>query len=519
MQQGSAGGAAGTMSATGGPPVLELTDIRKSFPGVQALRGVRFDMRAGEVHALLGENGAGKSTLIKIVSGVHRPDQGSIRIDGKEAVFASPLEAQRAGIATIYQELLLFPELTVAENIFMGHAPRGRFGLDWTKMRAQARALLASLDIHDLDVNQVVGTLSVGNRQRVEIAKALSQNARILIMDEPTAALTERDVERLFTIVRLLRARGVGIVYISHRLEEIFLLADRVTVFRDGEYVATKLVRETDRDDLVQMMVGRKIDALFPKLEAPIGDAVLELRDILRKPTTHGVSLTLRAGEIVGLAGLVGSGRSELAQVVFGITPADSGEIRLGGLPVAIRSPAQAKRLGIAYVPEDRGTQGLVRPMQLKENVSLAVLARVARHAFIDRAAEAALAVDSIRKFGIRASGIGQVVNKLSGGNQQKVVLSKWLASGPKVLILDEPTRGIDVGAKAEIHRLMSELAGQGIAILMISSELTEIMGMSDRILVMREGRIVAEFARAAATREAIATAMMSSAGPLAMAS
>jgi rhamnose transport system ATP-binding protein len=520
VQQESAGGTARIAPAPGPPLVLELAGISKSFPGVQALKAVRFDMRAGEVHALLGENGAGKSTLIKIVSGVHPPDQGSIRIDGQEVTFASPLEAQRAGIATIYQELLLFPELTVAENIFMGHAPRTRLGaIDWPRMRAQARALLASLEIHDLDVNQVVGTLSVGNRQRIEIAKALSQNARILIMDEPTAALTERDVERLFAIVRLLRTRGVGIVYISHRLEEIFLLADRVTVFRDGEYVATKQVRDTDRDDLIQMMVGRRIDALFPKFEVPIGEPVLELRSIVRKPATGGVSLTLRAGEIVGLAGLVGSGRSELAQVVFGITPADSGDIRIGGNTVAIRSPSQAKRLGIAYVPEDRGTQGLVRPMQLKENVSLAVLAAVSKRSFIDRAAEAALAATSIQKFGIRASGIGQVVNKLSGGNQQKVVLSKWLASGPKVLILDEPTRGIDVGAKAEIHRLMSELAGQGIAILMISSELTEIMGMSDRILVMREGRIVAEFARAAATQEAIAAAMMSSADPMALAS
>src|SRR5215510_9264059 len=280
MQQGSAGEVASGTSATDGPAVLALTDISKSFPGVRALKGVRFDMRAGEVHALLGENGAGKSTLIKIVSGVHRPDQGSIRIDGNEVAFANPLEAQRAGIATIYQELLLFPELTVAENIFMGHAPRNRLGIDWAKMRAKARELLASLDIHDLDVNETVGTLSVGNRQRVEIAKALSQNARILIMDEPTAALTERDVERLFAIVRLLRGRGVGIVYISHRLEEIFLLADRVTVFRDGEYVATKRVPETNRDDLVQMMVGRKIDTLFPKLEASIGAPVLELRDI-----------------------------------------------------------------------------------------------------------------------------------------------------------------------------------------------------------------------------------------------
>ena len=503
------------------PPVLELAGISKSFPGIQALKSVRFDMRAGEVHALLGENGAGKSTLIKIVSGVHRPDHGSIRIDGREVAFASPLEAQRAGIATIYQELLLFPELTVAENIFMGHAPRTRLGaIDWGRMREQARNLLASLDIHDLDVNQVIGTLSVGNRQRVEIAKALSQNARILIMDEPTAALTEHDVARLFDIVRLLRARGVGIVYISHRLEEVFLLADRVTVFRDGEYVATKAVAETDRDDLIQMMVGRKIDALFPTVEAPIGAPVLELRDIVRKPVTNGVSLTLRTGEIVGLAGLVGSGRSELAQAVFGITPADSGEIRLDGRAVRIRNPAAAKRLGIAYVPEDRGTQGLVRPLPLKDNVSLAVLGRIAKHAFIDRGAEIRLAEESIRRFGIRASGIHQIVNKLSGGNQQKVVLSKWLARAPKLLILDEPTRGIDVGAKAEIHRLMGELARQGLAILMISSELTEIVGMSDRILVMREGRIVAEFARGAATQEAIVAAMMSEsdATPMALA-
>ncbi|MFO1055681.1 MAG: sugar ABC transporter ATP-binding protein [Dongiaceae bacterium] len=490
-------------------PVLRLEGIRKSFPGVQALKGVQFDVRAGEVHALLGENGAGKSTLIKIVSGVHQPDEGTLSLDGKPVRFGSPLEAQRAGIATIYQELLLFPELTVAENIFMGHAPRGRLGIDWGAMREKARQLLASLDIHDLDPGRVVGTLSVGNRQRVEIAKALSHKARILIMDEPTAALTEHDVERLFAIVRLLRERGVGIVYISHRLEEIFILADRVTVFRDGEYVATKPVAETSHDDLIQMMVGRRIEALFPKLPARIGEPVLELKDVVRRPLTNGISLTLRAGEILGLAGLVGSGRSELAQVIFGITPADSGEIRLGGRPVRIGSPIAAKRLGIAYVPEDRGTQGLVRPMALRENVSLAVIEKLLRGPFIDRGAEARLAEDSVRKFNIRASGIGQIVNKLSGGNQQKVVLGKWLATEPKVLILDEPTRGIDVGAKAEIHRLMSELAQQGLAILMISSELTEVLGMSDRILVMREGRLAGEFPRAAASQEAIAGAMM----------
>jgi rhamnose transport system ATP-binding protein len=327
-------------------------------------------------------------------------------------------------------------------------------------------------------------------------------------------------VARLFDIVRLLRGRGVGVVYISHRLEEVFLLADRVTVFRDGEHVATKPVAATDRDDLIQMMVGRRVEALFPKAAAAIGAPALELRQLVRAPVTRGVSLTLRAGEIVGLAGLVGSGRSELAQAVFGITPAEGGEIRVGGRPLRIRSPMEAKRHGIAYVPEDRGTQGLVRPMPLKQNLSLAVLERIARRAFIDDAAEAELARASMRRFGIRASGMDQVVNKLSGGNQQKVVLGKWLAGAPKILLLDEPTRGIDVGAKAEIHRLMSELAQQGLAILMISSELAEIIGMSDRILVMREGRIVAEFARPAATQEAIVAAMMSdNAAPAAAAS
>ncbi|HEY1721228.1 MAG TPA: sugar ABC transporter ATP-binding protein [Magnetospirillaceae bacterium] len=491
-------------------PILELDKIEKSFPGVRALKGVSFDVYSAEVHALLGENGAGKSSLIKVVSGVYQPDTGTMSVDGKPVRFANPIEAQRAGIATIYQELLLFPELTVAENIFMGHAPRKRYGgIDWRTMQNKARELLASLDIHDLDVTRIIGTLSVGNRQRVEIAKALSHNARILIMDEPTAALTERDVERLFSIVRLLRQRGVGIVYISHRMEEIFILSDRVTVLRDGEKIKTMNTADTNRDELVQHMVGRRLDALFPKLPAKIGEPVLEVRNLIHKPQTRDISLTLRAGEILGLAGLVGSGRTELAQVLFGITPAESGEIKVNGKSETIASPVAAKHLGIAYVPEDRGIQGLVRPMKIRENVSMAVLKDMKRGWFLDRAAELDLANKSMKRFDIRASGIEQVVNKLSGGNQQKVVLGKWLAAGPKVLILDEPTRGIDVGAKSEIHRLMSELAQQGMAILLISSELPEIMGMSDRILVMREGRIAAEFQRAQATQEAIASAMM----------
>ncbi|MFO1350647.1 MAG: sugar ABC transporter ATP-binding protein [Gammaproteobacteria bacterium] len=498
------------------PPVLQLDNVSKSFPGVQALKGVHFEVQAGEVHALLGENGAGKSTLIKIIAGVYAPDQGQILIDGRAVEFDSPQAAQRAGIATIYQELLLYPELSVAENIFMGHAPRTRYHtIDWPAMDANARAILATLDIHDLEVTRRVGALSVGNRQRVEIAKALSQNARILIMDEPTAALTEADVERLFAIVRRLRERGVGVVYITHRLEEVFALADRVTVLRDGEYVGTQAVAETDQQDLIGRMVGRTIANLFPKLPAAIGSVALEARDLTRHPLTRKVNFMLRAGEIVGLAGLVGSGRSELAQVLFGMTPAQAGAILVGGKPVRIRSPEQAQGLGIAYIPEDRASQGLIRPMSVRENVSLVVLKRLARRGFIDRRAERSLADGSIARFRIRASGPEQVVNKLSGGNQQKVVIGKWLAAQPRVLIMDEPTRGIDVGAKAEIHRLMSELVGQGMAILMISSELPEVLGMSDRILVMREGRIVAEFAHADASQERVAAAMMGAAPAL----
>lgn len=499
-------------------PILSLRDIEKRFPGVHALRGVSFDVRPGEVHALLGENGAGKSTLIKIISGVHRPDSGTMTLDGKPVHFSNPNDAQNRGIATIYQELGLYPELIGAENIFMGHAPRRRFGpfsiVDWPEMERRAREILADLNIHDLDVRRKVGTLNVGNRQRVEIAKALSFNARILIMDEPTAALTEADVERLFDIVRLLRERGVGIIYISHRLNEVFELADRVTVLRDGQYVDTMAVKDVAEPELISMMVGRTIDNLFPKMHAEIGDVVLGVRDLKREPHTRGVSFSVRAGEIVGIAGLVGSGRSETAQIVFGTLPAESGEILISGQPVKIRHPAEAVAHGIAYVPEDRGLQGLVRAMTLRENNSMAVLKEVSRSTFIQYGSEKAMALEAIRQLAIRATGPEQIANKLSGGNQQKVVVSKWLASKPKLLIMDEPTRGVDVGAKSEIHRLMSQLAAEnGLAVLMISSELPEILGMSDCVLVMREGRIAAEFTRAEATQERIAAAMMSDNG------
>jgi rhamnose transport system ATP-binding protein len=494
--------------------LLEVRGLEKSFPGVRALSGVSFDVMPGEVHALLGENGAGKSTLIKIVSGVFKPDAGSIRVDGKDVTFDLPDDARRAGIATIYQELLLFPELTVAENIFMGHAPRAGLGrLDWRAMRDRTEELLASLEIHDLPAESIVGALSVGNRQRVEILRALSYKARLLIMDEPTAALTEHDVLRLFNIVRLLKSRGVGIIYISHRMDEIFTIADRVSVLRDGAQVGTRRVADTNSGELVQMMVGRRIENLFPKVTVPIGAPVLEVRNLVRRPMTKGVSITVRAGEIVGLAGLVGSGRSELALTIFGVTPAESGEILLEGEPVSIRSPGAARALRLAMVPEDRGAQGLVRPMSVVQNFSLAGLSRLSHLGFIDRGAERTMANEGVARFSVRTSSLDQVAGRLSGGNQQKIVLGKWLANNPRLIILDEPTRGIDVGAKAEIHRLMGELAAKGLAILMISSELPEVLGMSDRVLVMREGRIVAEFDRAAATPEAVGAAMMGGAG------
>jgi rhamnose transport system ATP-binding protein len=491
-------------------PIIELRDIGKQFPGVRALDGVSFDVLPGEVHALLGENGAGKSTLIKIMTGAYHPDQGTILMEGEPIQIASTRQAQERGVAAIYQELSLYPDLTVAENIFMGHQPRTRMGLiDWHAMERRARAILHDLDADRLDPLQKIGGLSVGNQQRVEIAKALSQNARILIMDEPTAALTQHDVDQLFAIVRRMRERGVAVIYISHRLEEVFLLADRVTVLRDGQVVGTRLVRETSQPELIRMMVGRTLDALFPKQDAPIGAPALHVRDLSYGRTVRGVSFELRRGEIVGMAGLVGAGRSEMAHVLFGITPAESGSVTVDGRTVPIRSPRQAMELGIAYVPEDRKHEGLILPMSVRENTTLAILRRLAHAGFVDQRAERKITGEYVEKLRIRTPGIAQLVRNLSGGNQQKIVIAKWLAREPKVLILDEPTRGIDVGAKAEIHRLMSALAQQGLAILMISSELPEILGMSDRVLVMRQGRIVGEFTREQATQEAIIGAAM----------
>ena len=496
------------------PPVTQAIPVRlegvtKSFAGIPVLKSVDFEVRAGEVHALLGENGAGKSTLIKIIAGVHAPDSGTIWLGGTAHDALTPKEARRGGVATVFQELLLFPELTVAENVFLGNAPRRRGGiLDWGQMRRRARQLLDALDSHDLDVDAKVGTLSVANRQRVEIAKALSQDARVLIMDEPTAALADADIRRLIAVVKRLRERGVGIIYVSHKLPEIFELADRVTVLRDGALIGTKAIGEVTEQSLVAMMVGREIDHLFPRGEPKIGEVVLQVEGLSHGRRVREVSFELRRGEILGLAGVVGSGRTELALTLFGITPATAGRILLDGRAVSIATPKQARNLGIAYVPEDRGLQGLVRPMSIAQNNSMASLHTVTRGIFIDAGAEIRRAAEAIVRLGVRARGPEQIVGQLSGGNQQKVVLSKWLETAPRILIMDEPTRGIDVGAKAEIHALMSRLAAEGMAILMISSELPEILGMSDRILVMHGGRLTATIDRADATAETVGAAM-----------
>jgi rhamnose transport system ATP-binding protein len=494
----------------GPAPALILRNVSKSFPGVQALADVSFDVKPGEVHALLGENGAGKSTLIKIISGVYPPDSGQMEVNGRAVRFTRPSEAQSHGIATIYQEFSLYPELTVAENIFAGHMPRALSGtvLDWRRASSAAEKLLESLDASDLNVRSRVGTLSVGNRQRVEIAKALSRQARILILDEPSAVLTQHDTERLFGIIRRLCAQNVAVIYISHRLDEIFELADRVTVLRDGKLVGVKAAKESNEAELIRMMVGRALaEEPLPHLEDELSDrkVVLRAQKLVCPPLLKEATVEIRAGEIVGLAGLIGSGRSELAQAIFGVTPLESGTIEMEGRVVEIRRPEDAIALGIAYVPEDRQRQGLISAMTVGQNISLTRLWKLMRGPFLDPDAEDALARQYIDTLRIRTPSSRQITRNLSGGNQQKVVLAKWLATKPRLLIVDEPTRGIDVGARAEIHRLLDSLSREeGMAILVISSDLPEVLRISDRICVMREGYLVAEIKRKDATQETI---------------
>lgn len=482
-------------------PVIRMEHIHKSFGGVHALDDVQIEVYAGEVHAILGENGAGKSTLIKTMTGVHQPDSGEIYLYGERVQFSGPREAQQQGIGAIYQEPSLFPDLDIAENIMVGRQPTRAGRVDWRTMTREARDLLEQLGV-GFNPRTLARNLSVAQQQTVEIARALSLNARLLIMDEPTSSLTLTEVEELFRIIRQLRETGTAIIFISHRLEELFAVADRVTILRDGHYVGTRDMSDVQTEDLIQMMVGRRVDELFPKQEAPLGDALLEVDNLTARGKFENISFTLRAGEILGVAGLIGAGRTDVARALFGIQSLDAGSIRIDGREITIGNPQQAMDLGLAFVPEDRQHHGLVLPMSIAANITLPILPRFATAGWLREGQARDAATTAARRLEVKSAGIGQKARELSGGNQQKVVLAKWLETAPRILILDEPTRGIDVGTKAAVHQLMSDLANQGVAILMISSELPEILGMSDRILVMREGRITGEFTRADATQE-----------------
>ena len=485
--------------------LLRATAISKSFAGVQALRGVSFELLPGEVHALVGENGAGKSTLIRIFTGALLPDAGTLEAGGHTVTHNDPVASRRLGIAAIYQQPALFPDLTVAENIAIGLEPGGLWRrIRWGLRKKRAAELLARVG-STVDPDAVVAQLSMPEQQLVEIARALGADARVLIMDEPTSSLTDREVAQLMRLIRDLRASGVGIIYISHRLDELAQIADRVTVLRDGAAVATRPMAEVDRAELIRLMVGRELSAIFPKQTVPIGEVVLELRSVdCRQSGIRSVSLDVKAGEIVGLAGLVGAGRTELARVLFGLTPADGGQIYMRGKRVSIDRPETAIALGIAYVPEDRRRHGVILDLPLAANTSLAILPGISRLGRLDFARERSLARGMVQRLAIKTPSVDTRTGDLSGGNQQKVAMARWLATEPAVLILDEPTQGIDVAAKGEIHRHMGELAARGMAILMISSELPEILGISDRIAVMHGGTIVGMLDRAAATQQAV---------------
>lgn len=494
--------------------VLELKQICKSFPGVNALQGVDFSLDAGQVHAVVGENGAGKSTLIKIIAGVFKPDTGSIFLYGNRVEIATPNEAHRLGISVIYQETSLFPDLTVMENLFIGREPvKGVWkAIQYKKMREDAAQVFNSLET-EIDVEENVSSLGIAQKQMVEIAKALSFNSRILIMDEPTAALSQKEVNALFKIIRKLKERGVSIIYISHRLEEIYEIADRVTVLRDGAYIADAPVREVDNQKLISWMVGRPLDSFFPKMKTVIGETVLAVKDLRQTGVFQNINFELHRGEILGISGLASSGRTELAQALTGFEPSDGGEILIDNRKAHFRNYSEAVAQGIIYVSEDRGKLGLVLPLKVKENVTLSMLQRICRYGFINFPEEERISGEFINQLQIRTPGPNFVVANLSGGNQQKVSVARALATQPKVLILDEPTRGVDVGAKAEIHKIISQLAGEGLAIIMISSELPEILGMSDRIIVMRKGRFVGEFSREEATQQKIISLALGVAG------
>ena len=484
--------------------VLVMEHVSKSFPGVKALSDVHLTVRRGTVHALMGENGAGKSTLMKVLIGMYIPDEGTILFQGKPVKIENTQQALRMGISMIHQELSPEPYMTVAENIYLGREPISRFGLiDKKKMVADTRALLERLEI-SINPNTVMRNLSVANTQMVEIAKAISYNSSLIIMDEPTSAITEREVAQLFQMIRTLREQGVGVIYITHKMDEVFRIADEITVLRDGQYIATVPAAQTDRNSLIAMMVGRELTNLFPKEDAPIGEVVLSVRNLTRNGIVHDVSFDLRRGEILGLSGLMGAGRTEVIEGIFGIKPIDAGTITVMGKPVQIKSPADAIRHGMALLTEDRKLTGIMGVLSVRDNMMIASLGNYAKAGILNKKIINETCAREKTRLELKTPSMDQLIRLLSGGNQQKVLVSRWLLTVPEILILDEPTRGIDVGAKSEIHRLMSKLAQEGKAIIMISSELPEILGMSDRVLVMHEGRVGGEFARKDATQETI---------------
>lgn len=490
--------------------ILEIRNVTKTFPGVRALDGVHFELRKGEIHALMGENGAGKSTLIKVITGVYQPDSGEILLEGKPVSIRGPLDSQKLGIAAIYQHVTCYPDLSVTENIFIGHElvrPLTR-GIRWKELNEKAAALLERLDA-DFEPRALMGNLSVAQQQIVEIAKALSTDARIIIMDEPTAPLTKRECEDLYRIAEGLRDEGVSILFISHRLEDMYRLASRVTVFRDSRYVGTWNAAEISRDDLIVAMVGRKITQLFPKREVSIGEEVLRVEGLSRRGFFKDVSFSVHRGEIVAITGLVGAGRTEVCEAIYGITKADSGRVLLAGKELRAAHPSEALGKGIGYLPEDRLKQGLVLEWAIATNISLPSLERFSKLGWLNRRRENIKAKELAERLEVKANSVYDLVATLSGGNQQKVIVAKLLTGEMKVIILDEPTKGVDVGAKTAIFNIMNDLAKAGYGIVMVSSEMPEVLGMSDRIVVMREGRVSAVLETSGATQESILDAAM----------
>jgi len=489
--------------------ILELRGVSKSFPGIKALDRVDFKIRSGEVHALIGENGAGKSTLVKILTGIYQPDEGEIVLNGKRVEFKNPIVSQEAGIAAIHQEATMFPMLSVVENIYMGHHLKNRFGfVNWKQMRKNTKYLLSRLGL-DINPNILVKDLSTAQRHMVEIVKALSLNANIIIMDEPTSAFSMRETEELYKIIRQLREEGKAIIFISHKFEDIYEIADYFTVLRDGRYVGEGVVSETPQDKIINMMVGRSLTQMFPKIDVEIGDVVMEVRNLSLNGLFEDISFELHRGEILGFFGLIGAGRSEVMESIFGIVKPERGSISLGGEEIVINSPDDAIKRGIGYVPEDRQTEGTILSMNIRENVTLPIIDKLSGRGILNRIKENEITNKYGKRMEIKASSWEQLVNNLSGGNQQKVVLAKWLATEPRILILDEPTKGIDVATKSRVHEFISELAAQGLGIILVSSEIPEILGMSDNIVVMHEGRITARFKREEASSEDLLKAAM----------